>query len=60
MSDEMENANRRAFVEKMYPGPAWKRRVKTMPDSQVFAIYKRERNKPKPKRKASDDGETPF
>lgn len=61
MSSEIEKANQRAFVEKMYPGPRWKRRVKSMTDAQVFAIWKRESNKPRPsRRQESGDADTPF
>lgn len=38
---------KRAFVQALYPGPGWKRKVKQMSDSQVLAIYMREKDKPK-------------
>lgn len=60
MSDEQDKANQRAFVAALYPGKSWKRRVKNMPDGQIFAIYKRESNKPKKPRQESDDADTPF
>lgn len=37
--------DRRYYVEQMYPGPTWKKRVANMPDNQVFAIYMREQKK---------------
>lgn len=56
MSDEIDKANQRAFVTNLYPDSKnWKRRVKKMPDAQVFAIYKREINKPKPPKESGDD-----
>lgn len=61
MSGEQEKANQRAFVEALYPGPRWKRRVRNMTDAQVFAIWKRESNKPRPQRRQkSGHDETPF
>lgn len=58
-ADEM-----RAYVERMYPGPRWKKRVSRMPDGQVMAIYMREHDpERKPKKqppKESDDDATPF
>lgn len=38
--EEMRN-----FVSKVSSTESWKKRVKKMPDSQVFAIYKREMTK---------------
>lgn len=55
MTDEMK----RAWVLDMYPGPGWKAKVRKMPDSQIFAIYMREINKPpkneEPKESGKDD-----
>jgi len=60
VSSEQEKANQRAFVVALYPGSKrWKRRVKNMTDAQVFAIYKREINKPKKRNQQTDD-EAPF
>lgn len=62
MSGEIDKANQRAFVAKMYSGPRWKRQVKNMTDAQVFAIWKRATSKPKaaPKHKESGQDEAPF
>ena len=35
----------REFVASLYPGPRWKRKVARMPDSQVLAIFFRERDR---------------
>ncbi len=32
----------RAEVAKLYPGDAWKNKVKSMSDAQIIAIYKRQ------------------
>lgn len=60
MSDDM--AEKRAFVTSLYSGPRWKREVRAMPDSQVIAIYLREKNKPKKPKddKESGSDELPF
>lgn len=50
---------KRAYVADLYPGPQWKKKVKTMPEPQVIAIYLRETSKPKqndkPKESGNDD-----
>lgn len=58
---------KRAFVEDLYPGPSWRRRVKNMPDGQIVAIYIREQEKKgEPKKhdhghhEESDDDEPLF
>lgn len=43
MTNEMEQ--KRAYVSALYPGKRWRRRVRRMPDSQVVAIFLREKNK---------------
>jgi len=45
--------DRRSYVAKMYPGPAWKKKVKKMPDGQIFAIYMREIDKQEAAKKAA-------
>ncbi len=37
--------DRRGYVEKMYAGPNWKKKVAKMSDGQIFAIYMRDRQK---------------
>lgn len=29
----------RREIEKIYPGPSWKKRVREMPENQVVAVY---------------------
>lgn len=66
MSNDM--AVKRDFVASLYPGPNWKRRVARMPDSQVLAIFFREKQKAeeaakvqKKKESSSDGGsDIPF
>lgn len=57
---------KRSYVASLYPGPKWKNRVLKMPDSQVVAIYMREKAKEgevkakvKKEKESSDDG-IPF
>jgi len=35
----MTDAQKRAYVNALYPGPKWKRQVAKMPDDQITAIY---------------------
>lgn len=55
---------KRAFVEDLYNGPSWKRRVKKMSDGQIVAIYIREQEKKgepkKHKKEESTDDPPPF
>lgn len=51
---------KRAFVEDLYNGPSWKRRVRNMSDANVIAIYIREQDKKgapvkHPKKENTDD-----
>ena len=41
----INDVEKRRYVEKMYSGPSWKKRVFKMPDDQIFAIYMREQEK---------------
>lgn len=58
----------RQYVAALYPGPRWKRKVAHMPDSQVLAIYFREKQKAadhaakaqEPPKESSDDERIPF
>lgn len=51
---------KRAFVEELYPGPSWKRRVKNMSDGQVVAIYLRNQDKKTTKSEEHTDDPPPF
>jgi len=55
---------KRTYVNDLYPGPGWKRRVKKMPDEQVIAIYMREQQKEADRaeadQKKEDQGDIPF
>lgn len=59
MSDDINRT--RNFVASLYPGPAWHRKVSKMSDSQVLAIYFKEKNKDrkKPEKEKKDD-DIPF
>lgn len=43
MSSDIDR--KRGFVDSLYPGPRWKKRVRKMSDAQVVAIYMREQAK---------------
>lgn len=48
----------RDFITSLYPGPKWKKKVKKMSDAQVTAIYMREQNNPKAKKKRKRNKES--
>jgi len=45
--------DKRGYVEKMYSGPGWKKKVAQMPDGQIFAIYTRDQRKKEAEKKAA-------
>lgn len=59
MSDDINRT--RNFVASLYPGPGWRRKVSKMSDSQVLAIYIKEKSKDrkKPEKEKKDD-DIPF
>lgn len=54
----------RDYVQSLYSGPGWKRRVRNMRDDEVTAIYfkskRKEEEKAQEDKKESGDAELPF
>lgn len=58
MGDDINQ--KRMFVESLYPGPRWRTKVSKMSDSQVLAIYFKEKNKDRKKPKKEKEDDIPF
>lgn len=57
----MGDEAKRSFVASLYSGKGWKKKVSKMSESQVLAIYFKEKNKDRkePKKEKTDD-DIPF
>lgn len=55
----MIDASHRKAVMNLYPNSdRWKRRVKNMPDAQIFAIYKKRIENPQKSRKVKNESDS--